>query len=496
MKIVIFLLGIFLASNADAATGTFWVNGASSGQHCVNSSTDPGSGSSSQTITQGLACVGSAGTDAGAGSTVIVKNGTYGEQLLDKIPNGTAGSPFVLKAENKRGATIQAQVAGHVIQLSNTVHYMTIDGFVLDGQNLDPGAPDADGIFASTFDQTTIHDVIIQNLEIKNVVNQGIQFDGQNITIQNNLIHNGGSADIGFSHGCYCVLTNSIIQDNEISNWAGGYALHFYDAGANSMSGNTVRRNTMFNNNSGVLLNGVNIQFYNNLVYNNGNGVRIQFSVADVVNIYSNTIYNNTGQGLAGIANFAGTNVTAKNNILYLNDGGATSGTINASNNQSTDPSFVNAGAANFYLQNTSTAIDAGVTLGAPFNSDYVNTPRPQGKAYDIGAYEYIFPPSGAPTGMVRFPGGPGVAINSCGSGASVSGNDSIGTVTVGTGTITSCSINFSGTYATTPNCLANLGGTGSTVIGVTPSTSGVTFGTSADIGGGSSHIYYMCAQK
>lgn len=140
MKHTIFtLLFLLLAAQANAAT--YWVNPASSGQHCTNSASDPGAGSSSQTIAQGLDCAGAAETDNGAGDTVIVKNGTYQEELFRLIPNGTNGSVFTLKAENNRGAIIQATSRGNgaIISMANTVHYVTIDGLVLDGNSIGSG---------------------------------------------------------------------------------------------------------------------------------------------------------------------------------------------------------------------------------------------------------------------------------------------------------------------------------------------------------------------
>jgi hypothetical protein len=53
------------------------------------------------------------------------------------------------------------------------------------------------------------------------------------------------------------------------------------------------------------------------------------------------------------------------------------------------DPKFANAGAKDFSLLATSPAIDKGLTLGAPYNTDIRNVSRPTGAGYDIGAYEY-----------------------------------------------------------------------------------------------------------
>jgi hypothetical protein len=56
-----------------------------------------------------------------------------------------------------------------------------------------------------------------------------------------------------------------------------------------------------------------------------------------------------------------------------------------------TDPSTVDWAAvvAHYQLKTSSPAIDAGATLGAPYNIDYAGVTRPSGPAYDIGAFEY-----------------------------------------------------------------------------------------------------------
>ena len=52
------------------------------------------------------------------------------------------------------------------------------------------------------------------------------------------------------------------------------------------------------------------------------------------------------------------------------------------------NPLFVNAGLGDFHLQSGSPAIDAGVTVSVA-SPDLAGTPRPQGSAYDLGAYEF-----------------------------------------------------------------------------------------------------------
>ena len=54
------------------------------------------------------------------------------------------------------------------------------------------------------------------------------------------------------------------------------------------------------------------------------------------------------------------------------------------------DPDFVDAGVFNFQLQNGSPCMDVGKNVSTVVGRDLFGVPRPQGLAFDIGAYEYI----------------------------------------------------------------------------------------------------------
>jgi len=84
-------------------------------------------------------------------------------------------------------------------------------------------------------------------------------------------------------------------------------------------------------------------------------------------------------------------------------------------------------------------------------------------------------------------------AISSCGTtpSAAAGSNNQGGTITIGTGVVTACTLTFTSTLVRTPRCTA---GTGSALIlanATSVSTSAVVFGFSADLGGGT--LRYQC---
>lgn len=85
-------------------------------------------------------------------------------------------------------------------------------------------------------------------------------------------------------------------------------------------------------------------------------------------------------------------------------------------------------------------------------------------------------------------------SVGTCGTSPSVVGGDNSGTITIGSGVVTACTLTFAKTWAGTPACVAT-SGSGSISAGVTAiSTTAVTFGLSATLGDGK--IYYFCARS
>jgi hypothetical protein len=212
---------------------------------------------------------------------------------------------------------------------------------------------------------------------------------------------------------------------NEIANTRSCRALQFY-SDTTPLFNLTVRNNLIHD----ARCDGINfatidpakgaVQAYNNVIYRVGTGPApggIESSYAGIkvagtnsapVQLTNNTFYDCGGRDNADSGSIsASASVVVVNNIINSLNGetyvapNSTAGVFSGSNNlffgagatptfssasKNADPKFVTPG-SNFGLQSVSPAIDAGISSG--FNRDIIQTPRPLGTAYDMGAYEY-----------------------------------------------------------------------------------------------------------
>lgn len=82
-------------------------------------------------------------------------------------------------------------------------------------------------------------------------------------------------------------------------------------------------------------------------------------------------------------------------------------------------------------------------------------------------------------------------SMGTCGTSPSVDGTDLAGVVTVGGGVVTSCAMTFGSSFGRTPVCVVATNSTAVTADIGSISSSAVTFGFSATLGGGT--IWYIC---
>ncbi len=158
---------------------------------------------------------------------------------------------------------------------------------------------------------------------------------------------------------------------------------------------------------------GGTVQVFNNTLSDcaannsaNAQGSRGAFGVASgasstlIMNLRNNVAYQNAGEiYIDGVT----TQITGDHNLWF----GVGAAPTRTTNNIAQDPVFVNRAGGDFHLTSTSPAKDAGLTVLAnnSFTSNLGTTPkdkdgvkRPQGTAFDMGAYEFFVGGTTAPT--------------------------------------------------------------------------------------------------
>lgn len=378
------------------------------------------------TVNSGISCL-------AAGDTLLVRAGNYNEGI-SSAPSGVSWSNKVRIAAYP-GDTVwlkptsdatSAGGIGVVIWFDGNYHFVEFDGINLDGTSLSGGTE----LWVSTNNGNDPHHIRFKNAEIINrtgVSGTAILL-GAHVTIGatgsneilNVKIHGGGAPGFcGFqcnNYGVYIAGPNNLIDGCDIYDTS-STGIQVYNGAGDSPDNNIIRNNRIhdivrtgdLNQVWGILLTGSNNQIYNNVIYglNIGNAVVGNAGISVTANsssLWNNTVYGNSQTGIYIDVNSS--SMTLRNNITY-NNGGAnyanfSSTTIQDHNLIGVNPTFVNATIANFNLLAGSPAIDAGLTI-ATVATDIVGIFRPQGAAYDIGAYEFI---PGAPSGPPSPPTG------------------------------------------------------------------------------------------
>jgi hypothetical protein len=358
------------------------------------------------------------------GDTLYVRGGVYDEGL-STMPSGASwSSPIRVKAYP--GETVWLRPSVHGVNNPGACirfnggneRYIEFDGINMDGRNVGYGTAsfviDSSGephhiriknaqIVARTTDNSAYSAFAAHGVEIhggRPVMIGGFEF----LTL---VITGGGKPGTGdFSYngyGIYLACGNNIVDGCDISDSKGAGIQIFNDDGGspdNNIIRNTrihdLTRNSGIGQMWGVIVIGSNTQLYNNILYNigpdgsgSGSGMAA-LAIAQTGNkLWHNTIYNCTNSGVRLDGSAVSTVVI--NNIAYLcgtnfSDGGSTSPSL-SNNLFASNPLFTNAGAGDFTLQSGSPARNGGLTI-TDVTVDIVGTTRPQGAAFDMGAYE------------------------------------------------------------------------------------------------------------
>jgi PKD repeat protein len=356
------------------------------------------------------------------GDTLRIRGGTYTEALLNNVPSGTSWTaPVTVAAYPGETVTLRPASGPFVVELYGKYQYIIFDGLILDAASVSDSGFYLDNAGASA----TANHIRLQNSEVKNAPVQGVIVGAHNSIASNynefiNVVSHDNGPGSSLHHGFY-ISSSYTLLDGVEAYGNGGMGIQIYrGGGVNGVhaSYNTVRNSKLHDNGIAGLEIGVgdgNVA-YSNLIWNNPSAIFVEYGASNT-KLYNNTIYNSTDTNDYAIRiGYSGgaSNTIVKNNVVWQTAGsesianygtgtvysnnlgdkamrneGAGSGTF--SNNLvggGYNPLFVNAAAADFHVQAGSAAIDRGTTLTEVI-SDFDGISRPQGGAYDIGAYEY-----------------------------------------------------------------------------------------------------------
>ncbi len=349
----------------------------------------------------------------GQAHTLYIRQGTYAE-TLNGVTSGTSwATPITISGYLNEVVTLNPSTC-EIINFSATQQYNIFKNMVLDGTNL--GKSLSNGCYNISLRGNYLR---FENLEVKNSPWNGIIGSGSYHEFLNLKVHDNGlwASLAGYgpgNNGVYLTTNNSLIDGGEYYENA-CFGVRFLDSGASTSANNNIVRNAKIHHNGrgvafggtaicgsgggGIVLGDTNNSAFNNLVYNNYWGISTAGGGGRQVIaplFYNNTLYANLySMHINGDA----VNAQVINNIFYQTSYNANSGagTIFTNNlcypsttfcNIVADPKFTNAAALDFSLQSTSPAIDKGATL-SKVPMDKLGVRRPQGSAYDIGAYEF-----------------------------------------------------------------------------------------------------------
>ena len=371
-----------------------------------------------------------------AGDLVIVKSGTYEERVV--LPSGKSGTPdakIVFRAEPRRSVYMKGfqgdrnnYIRIEAFNITQETGGWLGGGIWLDGDNweiVDNYFYEVRGAaIQPTWQEgrTTNNAYVARNKMYK--CNKGFvvggsswlveeneverlvyysedadysRFFGENHIIRNNYFHGTRAEEIGSSHvdGFQTFSVNGNIARNVIieGNIVDGlYHQGIMASGADGSHDNIVVRNNIFMNSSswGLCTYGItNLKVYNNVFANiRSSAIGVRPARSGSGNPGTAEIKNNIFYGF-GAAYWAegGSSIDASNNLLFKGDG-TVDPTKFPNDLVNVDPKFVNPEGGDFRLRGDSPAIDAGIPLPG-FNKDIVGVTRPQGRGWDIGAYEH-----------------------------------------------------------------------------------------------------------
>jgi Right handed beta helix region len=337
-----------------------------------------------------------------AGDTTYVRGGTYSEGIIWFKKSGTEYAPIKLLNYPDESPIIQCTdftkihriFIGNGTGLKNPIGWITIEGFEIDN-------------CYNGIKWHNLHDSVIRRNWVHDARSgSGILGVGSlRVLIDRNIINHNAITDPTppgghglYINGSHVTVTNNLIYDNRgYGIQLNGSSSAFYDSAKFAGVDFAESHNWVIANNTlaysitqaGIVVWGNkcnNTRIENNIFYENGvtnpaaspQGINFTSTGCTGIAIRNNLAYATTPGATAflGLGAKEWVHYTQSGNIVNL----SSPGFVNAPDTLPTSP--------NFALTERSPAIDKGLPL-AEITRAFDGTTRPQGHAYDIGAYEY-----------------------------------------------------------------------------------------------------------
>lgn len=320
-----------------------------------------GSDSNACSLTLPCLTIATGRTKLSSGDTLYLRGGTYTEGIVTvwsqspapggiRIPSGTswatattiAGYPGeTVTLAGGTGIELRLQQSGNPVLFQYIIFQnftITNDGG-LGAQGC--GYADANGNVPLNCGP---HFIRFQDIEISGKgcsASVGNGYGASDLQYLNITVHDGGCDRL--DHGFYVCSPRTLYDGVEVYNYA-GYGLQHFDEGSTpagdgsrNCGEGTIIRNSRFHHNAWdgegavVLTHGKNMQFTNNLVYDNAGfktdgtggsralvGVSLSYNSPVNVQVYNNTFFGNGSEGLHIDAAAIGPNYV-KNNVFWNN---------------------------------------------------------------------------------------------------------------------------------------------------------------------------------
>ena len=381
------------------------------------------------------------------GDVVVVGPGTYVEAVTS-VRSGTAPAPITIRARDARGSAI-VTTSGRVLTIGHA--YITVEKLVLDGQFgaddvVRVGSAGARFILrdvevrSSSRDAVDIggpEDVLIEGSLIHHALNAAdgrtdahgiVAGAARRLTIRNTEVHtfsgdafqiDPGRSALGWSdvviEGCRFwlrplpgavngfaagVVPGENAVDTKVNATAGRSALTIKNSEFFGFRGGLVNNMAALNlkENVDAVVDGVtihsseiafrlrapaNVRVQNAVVHTVSFGVRYEDNIQGI-RFWNSTFGTGVGRAFTSASSSASVldvrNVAVLGTTLPPEASGSSNLALSAS-------AFVNAASHDYQLSTTSLAVDRGVTI-TEVPTDRLGISRPQGTAYDVGAYE------------------------------------------------------------------------------------------------------------